>query len=264
MIDTHCHLDAVLFDDDRARVLARARAAGVTDLVVPGVEPDGWDRLLELCRQDPGLHPAVGIHPQALPGLDPADDDRHLADLEALLGRGGGAVAVGECGLDGPMEGAGAPMDRQRAVLRGHLDVARRRGLPVILHCLRAHDALREELERDGIPFGGVLHSYSGSAEQVVAYARLGLHFSFAGPVTWPAARRPLSAVKAVPLGRLLVETDAPDQTPHPHRGERNEPARLPLVLGAVAAALGRPLDAVERATTASARALFRLPAGAP
>lgn len=263
MIDSHCHLDGSAFDADRPEVLARARAAGVTDLVVPGVEPEGWERLLDLARATPGVHPAIGIHPQALPGLDPADDDRNLAELEALLGKGG-AVAVGECGLDGPMEGAGASLDRQRAVLRGHLAIARRRGLPVILHCLRAHDAMREELERDGVPFGGVLHSYSGSAEQVPAYARLGLHFSFAGPVTWPSARRPLAAAQTVPLGRLLVETDAPDQTPHPHRGERNEPARLPLVLAAVAAALGRPVDAVERATTASARALFRLPAASP
>jgi TatD DNase family protein len=259
VIDTHCHLDAEPFDGDREQVLARARAAGVTDLVVPGVEPVGWEHLLDLCRGDAGLHPALGIHPQALPGLDPADDDRHLADLEAMLARGG-AVAVGECGLDGPAVGAGAPLDRQREVLRGHLAIARRRALPVVIHALRALDALREELERDGIPFGGVLHSYSGSAEQVAPFAALGLHFSFAGPVTWPSARRPLAALRAVPLGRLLVETDAPDQSPHPHRGERNEPARLPLVLSAVAAALERPVDAVERATTASARTLFRLP----
>jgi TatD DNase family protein len=260
VIDSHCHLDGSAFDPDRAEVLARARAAGVTDLVVPGVEPEGWERLLELCAGDGGLHAALGIHPQALPGIDPADDDRHLADLEARLGRGG-VVAVGECGLDGPAEGAGASLDRQREVLRGHLAIARRRGLPVVLHCLRAQDAMLEELERDGLPFGGVMHSFSGSAEQVAPLARLGLHFSFAGPVTWPAARRPLAALKAVPLGRLLLETDAPDQSPHPHRGERNEPGRLPLVLEAVAAALGRPVEAVERATTASARTLFRLPA---
>ncbi len=263
MIDSHCHLDGSAFDADRAAVLVRARAAGVSDIIVPGVEPEGWGRLFDLARSTPGVHAAVGIHPQALPGIDPEDDDRHLADLEALLGKGG-AVAVGECGLDGPTEGAGASLDRQRAVLRAHLAIARRRGLPVILHCLRTHDALREELERDGVPFGGVLHSYSGSAEQVAPYARLGLHFSFAGPVTWPTARRPLAAVRAVPIGRLLVETDAPDQSPHPHRGDRNEPALLRLVLAAVASALGRPVDAVERATTASARALFRLPAAAP
>ncbi len=259
MIDSHCHLDGPAFDADREAVLARARAAGVTDVVVPAVDPDGWERLLALCAGRPGLHVALGIHPQALPGLDPADDDRHLADLESLLGRGG-AVAVGECGLDGPSAGAGAPLDRQRSVLRGHLDIARRLGLPVLLHTLRAHDAMREELERDGIPSGGVLHSFSGSAEQVPPFAALGLHFSFAGPVTYQAARKPGAAARAVGIDRLLVETDAPDQTPHPHRGARNEPSYLPLVLEAVALAVGSSTAELDRVTTRNARRLLRLP----
>ncbi len=258
MIDTHCHLDGPAFDADREAALARARAAGVTDVVVPGVEPGGWERLLGLCAASQGLHAALGIHPQALPGIDPADDDRHLADLESLLARGG-AVAVGECGLDGPTAGSGAPLDRQRAVLRGHLAIARRFGLPVLLHSLRAHDAMREELERDGVPSGGVLHSFSGSAEQVPPFAALGLHFSFAGPVTYEAARKPLAAARAVPPDRLLVETDAPDQTPHPHRGSRNEPSYLPLVLQALASAVGTSPADLDLLTTRNARRLLRL-----
>lgn len=259
MIDTHCHLDGPAFDPDRDAVLARARAAGVTDVVVPAVDPDGWESLLALCSGHPGVHAALGIHPQALPGIDPAHDERHLADLERILGRGA-AVAVGECGLDGPTAGAGVPLDRQRSVLRGHLSIARKLGLPVLLHSLRAHDAMREELERDGIPSGGVLHSFSGSAEQVPPFAALGLHFSFAGPVTYQAARKPGAAARAVPLDRLLLETDAPDQTPHPHRGSRNEPSYLPLVLEAVARALGSSPADLERVTTGNARRLLRLP----
>jgi TatD DNase family protein len=258
VIDSHCHLDGAAFDADREAALERARAAGVSDVVVPGVEPSGWEAILRLASGHEGVHAALGIHPQALPGLDAAGDDRHLAELESLLSRGG-AVAVGECGLDGGVAIAGATLDRQRAVLRGHLSIARRLGLPVILHALRASDAMREELERDGIPAGGVLHSFSGSAEQVGPLAALGLHFSFAGPVTWPGARKPLSAVRAVAPDRLLVETDAPDQAPHPHRGARNEPSRLPLVLAAVAAARGEALSEVERVTTGNARRLFRL-----
>ena len=215
MIDTHCHLDGPAFDGDRDEVLLRARAVGVTDVVVPGVEPEGWERLLGLCAERPGLHAALGIHPQALVGLPAGDDDRHLADLEALLARGG-AVAVGECGLDGPSVAEGVPLDRQRAVLRGHLAIARRLGLPVLLHSLRVQGAMLEELERDGLPSGGVLHSFSGSAEQVPPFAALGLHFSFAGPVTFDGARKPVAAARAVPPDRLLVETDAPDQTPIP------------------------------------------------
>jgi len=168
-------------------------------------------------------------------------------------------VAVGECGLDGPAAAEGAPLGRQLAVLQGHLDIARRLGLPVILHSLRAGDALRTALERDGVPGGGVLHSFSGSAEQVAPLAALGLHFSFAGPVTYESARKPLAAARAVAPGRLLVETDAPDQTPRPHRGARNEPAHLPLVIAAVASAIGTTPGELDALTAANARRLFRL-----
>jgi TatD DNase family protein len=258
VIDSHCHLDAPAFDADREAVLARAARAGVTDIVVPGVEPGGWTRLLGLAGAGTGVHAALGIHPQALPGLDPADDDRHLADLESLLARGG-AVAVGECGLDGPVAAAGAPLDRQIAVLRGHLRIARRLGLPVILHSLRAGETMRELLAEDGVPAGGVLHGFSGSAEQVAPLSALGLHFSFAGPVTYPSARKPIAAARAVPPERLLVETDAPDQTPVPHRGARNEPAHLPLVVEGLARALGTSASEVAARTARNARRLFRL-----
>jgi TatD DNase family protein len=228
-------------------------------VVVPAVAPGGWERLVAFGASHPGVHVALGIHPQALPGMAPAADDRHLADLESLLARGG-AVAVGECGLDGPSVGEGAPLDRQRAVLRGHLAIARKLGLPVLLHSLRAHEAMLEELRRDGVPAGGVLHSFSGSAEQVPPFAALGLHFSFAGPVTYEGARKPVAAARAVAADRLLLETDAPDQSPHPHRGGRNEPAHLAFVLGAVALAVGTSPGEIDRLTSGNARRLLGLP----
>ncbi|MBK9517330.1 MAG: TatD family hydrolase [Anaeromyxobacter sp.] len=258
MIDTHCHLDAAAFDADRGAVLARAWAAGVTDVLVPAVQPAGWGPLVELVRATPGLHAGLGIHPQFLPGLDPRDDDRHLADLGAALARGG-AVMVGECGLDGPTAAGGAPLDRQLAVLAGHLALARAHHLPVSLHAFRTLGPLLALLERDGLPDGGVLHSFSGSAEQVAPYVRLGLHFAFAGPLTWERARKPLLAARAVPGDRLLLETDAPDQTPRPHHG-RCEPAHLAEVCAGLAAATGRTPAEVDALTSASARRLFRLP----
>ena len=257
MIDTHCHLDDALLEPDRAEVLARARAAGVTDVLVPATGPAGWAPLLELVAATPGLHAGLGIHPQLLPALDPRGDEGRLADLDAALGRGG-AVAVGECGLDGPSVAEGASMERQVAVLAGHLTLARKHRLPVMLHAFRAHDAMLALLERDGLPSGGVLHSFSGSAEQVAPYARLGLHFAFAGPLTWERARKPVLAARAVARDRLLLETDAPDQTPRPHHG-RNEPAFLPLVAAGLAAALGVAVAEVDEVTSANARRLFRL-----
>jgi TatD DNase family protein len=258
MIDTHCHLDKPEFDADRAEVLARARAAGVTDVVVPAVGPEDWGALLALARATPGLHAGLGIHPQLLPALASADDDRHLAALDAALS-GGGVVAVGECGLDGPAVAAGASLERQVAVLAGHLALARKHGLPVCLHAYKTLGPMLALLERDGLPQGGVLHSFSGSAEQVAPFVRLGLHFAFAGPLTWARARKPVLAIRAVPADRLLLETDAPDQTPRPHQG-RCEPAYLAEVAAAAAAARGTTPAALDSLTTANARRLFRLP----
>lgn len=256
MIDTHCHLDSPRFDPDRERVLERAWAAGLVGIVAPAVGPSGWEPLLEMPRRERRVQVALGIHPQLLPELDEEDDTSHLERLDELLGRGV-AVAVGECGLDGPTA-AKVPLARQLRIFRAHLALARRHRLPVLVHCLRALPALVDLLREEPPPEAGmVLHSYSGGAERVRFFSERGCHFSFAGPVTFPEARKPLEVVRAVPLERLLVETDAPDQTPHPCRGERNEPAHLPRIVDAVAAARGLPAAELRERTTENARALF-------
>jgi TatD DNase family protein len=143
-------------------------------------------------------------------------------------------------------------------VLRAHLALARKHGLPAMLHCVKLHEPLLALLAEEPLPAGAVLHSFSGSADHVKSYLRSGLHFSFAGPVTYEGARRPIAALNAVPPERLLLETDAPDQTPRPHRG-RNEPAFLPVIAAAIARATGRTVAEVDALTSANARALFRL-----
>jgi TatD DNase family protein len=257
VIDTHCHLDDAVFDADRGALLRDARAAGVTDLVVPGVGPANWDAVRALASGERGVHAAFGVHPQLLAEVPAADDDRMLADLESALARGG-AIAIGECGLDAPTAARGASLERQVAVLRGHLELARRFGLPVLLHVFHAHEPLAAVLAREQLPAGGVLHSFSGSAEQVRQLLRFGLHYAFAGPVTYSQARKPLEAVRAVPPDRLLLETDAPDQTPRPHRG-RCEPAHLADIARAVAHARGTTVEDLDALTSDNARRLFRL-----
>ncbi len=256
MIDTHCHLDVPRFDADRSDVLTRAWAAGVTGLVIPAIGPDAWEPLLEWPRRDRRVQVGLGIHPQLLPALPEADDGRHLATLDAMLSRGG-AIAVGECGLDGPSE-PGAPMERQLRVFHAHVELAKKHRLPLLVHCYRAHPHLKRYLQEHPIPEAGLLmHSYSGSVDFTPFYAKAGCHFSFAGPVSFPEARKPIESLKLVPIDRLMAETDAPDQPPHPHRGERNEPAHLPLVLDAMARVLGVEL---REKTTETARRFFRLP----
>ena len=258
MVDTHCHLASPRFDDDRQDVLRRAREAGVTDLVVPAVAPSDFATIRALAA-DEAIHAAFGIHPQLLAELPASGDDLLLGLLDSALAAGG-AVALGECGLDGPSAETGAPMGRQVSLLRAQLALARRHRLPVLLHCLRAHDTLLEVLESEPLPAGGILHSWSGSAEQVAPFARLGLGFAFAGPITFENARRGPAAARAVPRELLLLETDAPDQTPRPHHG-RCEPAHLREVCGGLARALGLSADEVDALTTANARRLLRLPA---
>lgn len=237
-------------------MLGRAWAAGVGGILVPAIGPDAWEALLALPRSDRRVQVGLGIHPQLLPELPEEDDGPALERLDALLGAGG-AVAVGECGLDGPSL-PGAPMERQVRVLEAHARLARKHGLPLLLHCQRAHPALEEWLAHAQLPEAGVvLHSYSGGPARVAAYVARGCHLSFAGPVTWPGARKPVEALRLTPRDRLLVETDAPDQAPAPHRGGRNEPAFLVRVVEATAAALGEPVESTGAFLAENARRLL-------
>jgi TatD DNase family protein len=264
MIDSHCHLDMPDFDADRAQVVARARQAGVTYLLVPGVSPDTWARTVSVAQDvsltaQLGLGHALGIHPQVVPELGDAEVDEGLSRLPAAL-RQSGAVAVGECGLDYRVERTPEGRQRQKRTLLEHIAIARQLELPLVLHVYKAHEDALQLLSSAHLPeAGGVLHSFSGSAELVPAYAALGLHFSFAGPVSWTGARKPPLAARAVPSGRLLLETDAPDQPPEPHRGQRSEPAFMPHTLAALARL--REVDAGQLAeeTTGAARRLLRL-----
>jgi TatD DNase family protein len=256
LIDTHCHLDVLRFDADRDAVLDRAWAAGLEGILVPAIGPDAWEGLLRLPLGDGRIQVALGIHPQLLPELPEAEDGPALERLDALLERGG-AVAVGECGLDGP-SAAGALMERQVRVLDAHARLARKHRLPLLVHCQRAHPVLEEWLTRTAPPEAGlVLHSYSGGPGRVAAYVSRGCHLSFAGPVSWPEARRPVEALRVTPRERLLVETDAPDQAPAPHRGGRNEPAFLVQVVEAAAAALREPVEDTGALVAENARRLF-------
>jgi TatD DNase family protein len=256
LIDTHCHLDVERFDPDRTDVIARAQAAGVLGILVPGIRPSTWTALVELGRSNPMLRVALGVHPQIVPELaDGEARDLTAQIIEATRAAGELAVAVGECGLDG----ATGDHDRQEAILRAHVRAARELKLPLVVHVLRAHDVapriLREEKAHE---VGGVMHSYSGGSALVPVYRDLGLAFSFAGPVTYPNARKPLEAARVIPEDLLLVETDAPDQAPAGHRGQRSEPAYVAEVIGGLAAARRTSPEDIARITTENARRIFR------
>jgi TatD DNase family protein len=269
LFDTHAHLDLPPEATPSARRFAveRAKSAGIQDILIPGVSPSTWSRLQDIAhtlRENVRLvriHTSVGIHPFWIRDLQTRDKGAISTLLHAALDNAPpGVVAIGECGLDfGPRGRAIARAD-QLAVLDAHLDVARARALPLLLHCVKAHRPMIERL-RHAPP--SILHSFSGSAELLQQYCRFGHFISFAGSVTRPTARKAIAAVRATPEDRLLFETDSPDQLPFTRRPDastnnaqiiRNEPAFLVDIV--CAAAQLRGVDTAALAELASANAI--------
>jgi TatD DNase family protein len=257
VFDTHVHLQEF---EDAAEVIARARAAGVARMMLAGVEPDGWERDDALVAAHDALWVSYGLHPQLVPSLDDRACDRILRALdERLAARGPRVVCVGEIGLDGVGERRDS-LERQARLFRAQLAVARNHRLPVALHVLRAHPQAVGILRDEGVPHGGVLHSCSASPELVREYVALGLHVSFSGSITWHGGdNKATRAAREVPRDRLVVETDAPDQTPEPQRPGRNEPAFLVEIVRAIAHLWELDFGETARITDENARRLLNL-----
>ncbi len=250
LFDSHSHLDVAEFDADRDDVLARARAAGVSQQVVPAIGVAGFAKLRDLCRSQAGLFAAYGLHPMFLADHRP----EHLDELETWIERER-PVAVGECGLDFYVAGLDAGI--QRGYFHRQLELAREFGLPVVLHARRAVDEVIATLRSIG-GLHGVVHSFSGSVEQAQQLWKMGFCIGLGGPVTYPRARRLRELLATMPLEFLLLETDSPDQPLHGHQGARNEPSRLVEVCECVAQLRGVSAEAIAEATTENARRLFQ------
>jgi TatD DNase family protein len=245
-IDTHCHLDLPPLAEQLHDVLRRARQAGVHRFVVPGVTREGWRGIKALAATGNGIFPAYGIHPQ----LAHLADDTELEELSGYLVNG--AIAVGEIGLDYLAEEA--TREIQQEVFRRQLRLAVKLGLPVLIHCRGAFaDLLRILRQEGGDRVGGLMHAFSGSPETARECISLGYYISVCGTITYGNARRPLRVVREIPLERLVLETDAPDISPEPHRGTPNEPAFLAESADVVAALKGVSLAELAAVTTANA-----------
>jgi len=262
-LDSHCHLTADEFAEDRGAVLDRAEAAGVETFIAigSGYGVDRNARAVDLAASDPRVFATVGVHPHEAEQLD---DDRRR-QLQDWLGRPR-VVAVGECGLD--YHYMNSPREVQRAVFAEQLAVARRLGLPLSLHVRGDEpDAFEEMLEiwrsEAGASLEGVLHCYTGSLDFARRALDAGLYVSFSGILTFRNAAALRETASALPLERLMLETDAPLLAPQGLRGRRNEPAWLPRVGVVLAESLGLPVEEVARGTSRNARRLFRLPEAA-
>jgi TatD DNase family protein len=254
LIDSHAHVDMRPFDADRADVIARAFAAGLSALVNVGTGVEGSRRSVALAASDPRIHATVGIHPHDA-GSTTDDDWRAIEELA----RAPKVVGIGECGLDkGPHNDA--PFELQTRLFKRHIDLARATGLPLVVHNRDTYPELFEILEAEAAargPLRGVMHCFSGGPEEAKRSVALGFHVSFSGVLTFKNAQTTRDAARVVPLDRLLVETDCPYLTPEPHRGKRNEPAYVVHTTRRLAETLGRPFDEVARITEANTLRAF-------
>lgn len=264
-IDTHCHLDAREFEGDVGAVRQRAAAAGVTHCVLPAVAPWNFDAVRELAHRH-GDSYALGIHP--LCTGEAGEQDLELLDRALTAHRDDPRlVAVGEIGLDYFVPGLDGP--RQEHFYREQLALARRHGLPVLLHVRRSADQLLKELRRAGVR--GIAHAFNGSAQQAGEFVRLGFKLGFGGTVTYDRALQVRRLARELPLTALVMETDAPDIPPHwlyrtaAERADgtpqgRNEPGELPRIAEQLAQLRGMATAELRQATCENAyEALPRL-----
>ncbi len=259
LFDTHAHLQDPAFADGIEDVLQRATEAGVRAIALCGYDMASNHAGLELAANFPIFAPTVGIHPHDAKDVTPA----MFAGLESLAALPQ-VVAVGELGLDFYRDHS--PRDVQRRVLDDQLALAARLGKPVLVHSRAAEDAIHDHLSTyarsalalrsAGRPLG-VMHCFGGTLEQAERYVGLGFLISFAATITYPRNDEARRMAAALPLDAIVLETDSPYLPPQELRGQRNEPAHVLTVAGAVATARGLPVDVIADATTRNASRCF-------
>jgi TatD DNase family protein len=247
LFDTHLHLDP---EDNPREIFQRARLAGVTGFVIATTTYEDSLRAQQVAAQEDGVYASVGIHPHSAENFD--ENLAVFRELAALPK----VVAIGEIGLDYYYDFS--PRDRQRQVFGTFLELAEELNLPVIIHCREAYDDCLAML-RDIRPKRFLIHSYAGTPQWAEQVAELGAYFGITGMVTFKKADNIREALQAIPLDRLVLETDSPYLAPVPHRGRRNEPAYVVEVLKRTAAEKQLPTEELARVTSANARQFFNI-----
>lgn len=256
-IDTHTHLYAEEFDEDRAEMLARATAAGAEILLLPNIDANSVGPMLAMCDEWPQLcRPMLGLHPTELP---PAPTPL-LDQMEMMLSvEGNPYVAVGEVGVD--LYWDASRREEQMAAFKRQAGWSIRFDKPLVIHNRSAHAEIIEVLTPLKSQLkGGIFHCFGGSAREAAELLDFeGFMLGIGGVVTFKKSTLPAVLETTVPLSRIVLETDAPYLTPHPHRGKRNEPAHLPLVIAKLAEIYQTSPEHIAAVTTDNARRLFRL-----
>ena len=253
LFDTHAHYVSGAFNADRDEVVAALPERGVTRAVCPGDDLDASARAVELAAKYPHVYAAVGVHPEECEGWG-----AEMMEAVRALAQKPKVVAIGEIGLDYHWPN-NPPRELQKRAFHDQLALAGELGLPAIVHDREAHgDSLAAVREHPGVR--GVFHCYSGSAEDAKTLLRLGWYLSFTGVITYKNARKALEVIQAVPLERIMVETDSPYLTPEPYRGRRNDSGYVHLVAEKIAQVKGLTVEEVAETTYQNALAFFAIP----
>ncbi|ASS94562.1 MULTISPECIES: TatD family hydrolase [Peribacillus] len=251
LFDTHVHVNAEQFNEDLEDVIERAKEAGVNNMVVVGFDRPTIIRAMELIEAYDFMYAAVGWHP--VDAIDMTEED--LQWIEELSNHPK-VVAIGEMGLDYHWDKS--PKEVQMEVFRKQIRLAKKVGLPIIIHNREATaDIVHILKEEEASRVGGIMHCFSGSAETALECINMNFYISLGGPVTFKNAKKPKEVAAAVPLDRLLIETDCPYLAPHPYRGKRNEPSYVKLVAEQIAEIKQLTIEEVSQATTENAKKLF-------
>jgi TatD DNase family protein len=255
LIDSHAHIQGAEYENEAAAVVSRAREAGVEAIIVVGGAGDlsSNDAAVALAESTPSLYATVGMHPHdaKVVGAETIEKLEKLAAHDKV-------IAIGETGLDFYYNHS--PHDVQRNVFIRFIAMARKTGLPLVVHERDAQRDVADLLRREGAgELRGVIHCFTGDYEAARGYLDLGFYLSFTGIITFKNADALRQVVRKAPLERMLVETDSPYLTPVPYRGKRNEPAYVRLVAETVATVKGISLGAVAEVTTANTSDLFSL-----
>lgn len=253
LFDTHAHLDAYQFDEDREAMIQRARDAGVELIVNIGFDRKTIPTTMALIDKYDFIYAAIGWHPVESIHMQEGD----LEWIESLC-KHPKVVAIGEIGLDYHWDTS--PKDVQERVFREQIRLAKKLNMPIVIHNRDAHaDVIRILKEEGAAEVGGIMHCFSGSVEIAKQCLDMNFYISFGGPVTFKNARVPKEVLKEVPLDRLLIETDCPYLAPHPNRGKRNEPSYVTLVAETVAEIKGKTLEEIAKITTENGRKCYRI-----
>jgi len=253
LFETHAHLNAKEFDEDREEVIARAQENGVSTIVNIGFNAETIPTCMELAEAHDFIYAVIGWHPQDAKDMT----DEHLEWIEELS-RHPKVVGLGEMGLDYYWDTS--PKDVQAEVFRKQIRLARKLDMPIIIHNRDAHqDVLTILKEEKAADVGGIMHCFSGSWETAKLALDMNFYISFGGPLTFKNAKQPKEVAAKVPQGKLLIETDCPYLTPHPFRGKRNESGYVRYVCEEMANIRGLSYEEMAQITTDNAKRLFRL-----